>query len=57
MRKKTMQKEVAIPKDKNDVTAVDIRKGTSLDLRHVAGPERGQHAFAAHLQTQLTVAT
>jgi hypothetical protein len=47
-----MEKEAAIPKREDNVAAVKLMKGASFDLDDIAWPERGQHAFAAHLQAQ-----
>jgi hypothetical protein len=50
---KTMQEKTALSKHEHDLTASNIVERAGRDLRDIARPQGGQHAFAANLQTKL----
>jgi len=51
---KSMQEESAIAPSKDNLTPMNLSCRAGLNLRDIAGPQRGQHAFTMHSQAQMS---
>jgi hypothetical protein len=49
---KTMQEKTALSNGEDDFATTNVSERAGRDLREVARPQCGQHAFAANLQAQ-----
>lgn len=49
---KSMQEETAVAYGEHDFSRLYFIDGTGCDFDYIAGPERRQHAFAAHAEAQ-----
>ena len=54
---KTVQEEAVIAHCEHDFSGSNLMDGTACDLNYIAGPQRGQHAFAAYAKPQASSGT